>query len=122
MGEEIKDVVEDIMKDHPFTLTFKNVKWLVISLGVAVSLIYTAGIKTHTFISNWQISDMKMAHQKEIEKVENEKIVLERGKTAALADVDFYRDRYLVSKKRLDACLKEKDFFDIKFEDSEVNK
>ena len=119
MSEEIKEVIDHVMEEHPVKLTSAKIKWLIVTGIAAVGVIYTGGIKTQSFLSNIKISEINVAHQQEKAKMINEKLVLEREKAEALADADFYKSRYLVSQKRLTACLDDKDFINSSSEDKE---
>ena len=119
MSEEIKEVIDHVMEEHPVKLTSAKIKCLIVTGIAAVGVIYTGGIKTQSFLSNIKISEINVAHQQEKAKMINEKLVLEREKAEALADADFYKSRYLVSQKRLTACLDDKDFINSSSEDKE---
>lgn len=115
MSEEIEDVIDHVMEEHPVKLTTKNVKWIITTIIVAIGAVYSLGIKTESFLNSMEVSKLETAHQEEKAKWVKEKMVLEKNKEEALLDADFYKNRYLISQKRLNACLEDKDFVNSTF-------
>lgn len=110
MSEEIEDVIDHVMEEHPVKFTIKNIKWVITIAIAAIGAAYSLGIKTESFLNRMEVSKLKTTHQEEKASWVKEKIVLEKSKEEALLDADFFKNRYLISQKRLNACLEDKDF------------
>lgn len=114
MADEIKNIVEQAIenheKDYPIKLTWKQLWAALAAITTVAGVIFGAGMKTQSGISNIELSKVKMQFQQDLAKLENEKIVLTKEKLIASEDADFYKNRYLVNQKRLDECIKKRDF------------
>lgn len=108
MAEDaVKDIKEEPFTTKTITLSFKQIAVAGSVLLTIVGSAFGIGMKLQRSIDEIIINDKEGKHQEEIAKIET---TIGRQLKEAQADHEFYKGRYIVTKTRLDACLKDKNF------------
>ena len=120
--KEIEKTIEEHRSEYPVKLTWKQVYIGLAAITTIVGAIFSAGVKFESGVAKVEASKVAVIHQKEIAKLECDKIGLSNDINAAKEDAEFFKDRYLVVQKRLDSCLHDK-VYDMKaIPETEINK
>ena len=105
IDKAVEKAIENHRNEYPVKLTWKQVYIGLAAITTVVGVIFSAGMKLQSGIDKVEDSKISVKHQQELAKLEEDKIGLNKDLTASKEDADFFKDRYLVSQKRLEECM-----------------
>ena len=105
IDKAVEKAIENHRNEYPVKLTWKQVYIGLAAITTVVGVIFSAGMKLQSGIDKVENSKTAVKHQQELAKLEEDKIGLNKDLTASKEDADFFKDRYLVSQKRLEECM-----------------